>query len=198
MTVRDFAAGLRHGRGQRRLPASAPALLLLAWLIASIALVYWGLFSRPFFVSRACAKLLFFPALAYGLVIGTSLVLWMLREAAAQAGLALRLLLLGVMPLALGWLGFESLARFLPSALNAAAGGAYSRLYTVATVAHDSGSDRCNHITVRELDPAASFLQLCVSQDAVDTLKPGAAVRLSGSESWFGVSVESYAYRSGV
>ena len=39
------------------LRSKAGALLFLAWLIASIGLVYWGLFSRPFFVSPGAAHL---------------------------------------------------------------------------------------------------------------------------------------------
>lgn len=195
--MRDFAAALRQG-GLRRRPGRTPALLFLAWLVASIALVYWGLFSRPFFVSRACAHLLLFPAAGYGLALAGACIGWVLRQSPPPAGIGQRLLLLGMVPLVIGGAGFESLSRFLPSALNAAAGSAYSRVYTVSSVTPDSGSNRCNHITVRELDPSAAFLQLCVSQDAVETLKPGAPVRLNGTESWFGVSVGSYAYRSGV
>jgi hypothetical protein len=172
------------------LRSRAGALLFLAWLLASVGLVYWGLFSQPFFVSRACTRLLLFPAIGYGLAIATAWALAM--RGPAPPGLAQRLLQLGLVPLLFALIGFESLSAFLPSALNALAGHAYSRGYTVAEVVQDSGGERCNHITVRELDPAALFLPICVSQSTVDTLKPGATLWLNGRESWFGLSVSSY------
>lgn len=171
------------------------ALLFLTWLLLSVGLVYWGLFSLPFFVSPACDKLLFFPALGYGLAIATAWILGMRRQGTPPA-LAQRLLLLGLIPLLCAGIGYCSLARFLPSALNALDGQPYSRAYTVATVVHDSGRDRCNHITVRELDEHASFLPVCVSQTTIDTIQPGARAWLTGKESWFGLSVSSYSYQA--
>lgn len=172
----------------------AAALLFLAWLLLSIGLVYWGLFSLPFFVSSACGKLLFFPALGYGIAIATAWTLGMLRQGTPPT-LAQRLLLLGLVPLLFAGIGYCSVDRFLPSALNALGGQPYSRAYTVATVVHDSGRDRCNHITLRELDEHASFLPVCVSQTTIDNIQPGARVWLIGKESWFGLSVSSYSYR---
>jgi hypothetical protein len=181
------------GAARRRIPAAA--LLFLAWLLGGIALIYWGLFSLPFFVSHSCGRLLMFPAIGYGLAVATAWVLAMLRQP-AQLTTVQRLLQLGLIPLVFAWIAYESLSSFLPSALNAATGAAYSRAYTVAAVVHDSGSDRCNHITLRELDPSASFLLVCVSQATIDSIQPGAKVWLNGKESWFGLSVSSYAYHA--
>jgi len=175
----------------------ATAWLFLTWLLLSAILLYWGLFASPFFASAAYAKVFFVPAIAYGCSIGIGFIYLCARIQSRSMGrstVVMRLVGFGVVPLVVGLIGFESGANFLPGILNAFVGTTYGELYTVATVVHDSGSDRCNHITLRELDADRSFRNLCVSQLAVDTLKPGDNVRFEGAQSWFGQSVSNYAH----